>query len=138
MKAVVTGTDYVRNYPQVTEFLNTAFADGKPDLIVCGNNHGADLLAKRYAKHNGIKAATIIDGIPLPGHKHNIKRNKVMVDGADLVVVFWAQQTFKLKNVVEMAMKKGIKTILFEIKKPSLTRGKKPAITTDTQTQEEI
>lgn len=137
MKAVVTGTDYIRGYDSFKTSLDKVFAEEMPTLIVCGMNNGADMLAKRYAKRNGIKSESIIDGVPLPNCLHNVRRNKAMLVDADLVIVFWSSTTFKLSNLLSLAMKRNIKTILFEIKKPGLTRGRKPAITKVTQTSEE-
>lgn len=91
------------------------------ELIVSGNATGADQLAERYAIEFKILTKIFFPDWRLYGKSAGAIRNKLIVDNADQVVVFWDGESKGSKISIDYAKSKGIPVdiILFKPSNPS-------------------
>ena len=86
------------------------------DEIVSGGADGVDTCAAEYARARGIKLTEFLPEYKLYGRAAPIVRNKLIVDYADKVLVFWNGSSKGTLSVIKYAQKTGkpCKTILCE------------------------
>ena len=83
MKILIAGS------MSVTDFDLSPYILPETELIISGGAKGIDTLAEIYADIHGISKLVIRPRYNLYGKAAPLKRNEVMVDMADRVVVIW-------------------------------------------------
>lgn len=113
MKVAVVGSRTFTDYNLLRQTLDTLYP--QVSLIVSGGAKGADSLAERYAKEEGISTLIFKPDWKTHGKAAGFIRNKDIVEAADLVVAFWDGLSKGTKNSMEHAEKMGKKliTIMF-------------------------
>ena len=129
MKVAVVGSRNFSDYAKVKDYLDRLNAMRGIDTIVSGGAKGADSLGEKWARENRVK--TLIfeakwDDVTHPGAviKSNqwgkkydatagFRRNKQIIEAADVVLAFWDMRSPGTKDSVEYArkIKKPIKII---------------------------
>ena len=83
------------------------------ECIVSGGARGADTLAARFAKENGIKLFEFLPDYEKYGRSAPIVRNRSIVDNADCVLAFWDGKSHGTKFVIEECKKRRVPVQVF-------------------------
>jgi len=84
-------------------------------LLVSGGAKGVDSIAYDYAKARGIPRLVVKpDYERFPGWAAPIIRNQVIVDYADLVIVFWDGKSKGAHNVIKRAFNDNKACVVYE------------------------
>lgn len=75
--------------------------------IVSGGARGVDSCAKVYAESKGIPIKEFLPDYEKYGRSAPIKRNDLIIDYADMVIVFWDGESKGSKYVIERCIKKN-------------------------------
>ena len=89
------------------------------ELIISGGAGGVDSIAEKYADEHKISKLIIRPRYDIYGKAAPIKRNQVMVDLADAVLVIWDGRSKGTKHTADYAKKKN-KPITIIIEAPDL------------------
>ena len=92
------------------------------DTIVSGGASGIDTLAEKYADEHNIDKIIIKPDYRKFGKYAPIKRNKSIIELADIVVAFWGGQSSGTKFSIDYAKSIGKKVIVHKIT-PINTKG---------------
>ena len=76
-------------------------------LIVSGGANGVDRIAEQYADNYKLSKLIIRPEYHESGRAAPIRRNKVIVDEADEILVFWDGVSKGTKSVIDYAKKQG-------------------------------
>jgi len=94
------GSREFKSYEQIQRTANDFI--GNEDQIVSGGALGADSMAQRYAKENGLKIVifyprwrNIVDGKSVYDAGAGFKRNKRIVEESDIVLAFYQKGRFQ-------------------------------------------
>lgn len=101
MKVLFAGSRGITNYdiaPLVPEGTT---------LIISGGARGIDTIAERYADAHGIPKQIYYPDYDRYGRSAPIRRNEVMVDLADKVIVIWDGVSRGSKFTIDYAKRKG-------------------------------
>jgi len=84
-------------------------------LVVSGGAKGADSLAERWAKENGIQVKIFLPDWDKHGKKAGLLRNDDIIKNSDGVVAFWDGSSRGTQHSIELAKKqnKKIKIITY-------------------------
>ena len=122
-KVAVVGSRSFKNYNFLSEQLTEIFKKLSYEdvIIVSGGSGGADTLAEQYANENGldtriIKADWKDMSEPCVVKRNTygtynalagFKRNKVVVDEADLIIAFWDGRSHGTADMIAAAKNEG-------------------------------
>ena len=86
------------------------------ELIISGGASGADTIAEQYADKNRISKLILHPTYSEYGKSAPLKRNELMVDIADSVIILWDGRSKGTKHTMEYAMKrnKTVKIIIVD------------------------
>ena len=84
-------------------------------LIISGGAKGIDTLAEKYADKHRISKLILLPQYNLYGKSAALKRNEIMVDIADTVIVVWVGQSRGTKYTLEYAKKKNKDIVLITL-----------------------
>lgn len=104
--AVVGGRDF-QDRDEMFEYLDTLLSITNRYLqivIVSGGARGADTLAAEYARERAYKLIEYPADWNRYGKSAGYKRNKQIVDKADMVVAFWDGKSRGTKHSIDLAM----------------------------------
>lgn len=109
-RVVVVGS---RTFTDVSLLRDTLREINDIDIIVSGGcPSGADAFAKEYARISDI----VYEEYPADWKKHGLAagpiRNEEMVKVADLMIVFWDGKSSGTKNIINLALKFDVSTII--------------------------
>lgn len=82
------------------------------ELIISGGANGIDRIAEEYADKKRISKLIIRPRYDIYGRGAPIKRNEIMVDAADVVLVIWDGSSRGTKYTVDYAKKQNKQIIL--------------------------
>jgi hypothetical protein len=80
----------------------------KQDTIISGGARGADSLARRYARENGIRMVEHFPNWKRHGRVAGFLRNEKIVKDAEVVVAFWDGKSKGTQHTISLAERKGI------------------------------
>lgn len=108
MKIAVIGSRTFDNYELLCKSLDTFYP--KITQIISGGALGADSLAERFAKEQGISTLIFKPDWEKYGKVAGFIRNKDIVESADIVVAFWNGVSKGTFNSIDHAykMKKSV------------------------------
>ena len=101
MKLLIAGSR------SIVDFDLTGLVPTETELIISGGARGIDTVAERYADEHGIKKQIVRPSYELYGRAAPIKRNEVMVDMADYVLIIWDGKSKGTKYTADYAVKKN-------------------------------
>lgn len=101
MKVMVAGSR------SITDFDLSGYIPEKTELIICGGAIGIDNLAEEYADKHKISKLVLRPDYKKYGKAAPLRRNEIMVDLADLVIVVWDGTSRGTKYTIDYATKKG-------------------------------
>lgn len=130
-KVCIAGSRDFDNYNHLKSVCDELFSEATGVKVISGKAKGADSLGEKWAEEKGFE---IIErpapwddiegkpdyeiGVNKFGKKYwklaGFARNKIMVDEADIVVVFWDGKSSGTKDTIEYAMNEG-KEIVIEV-----------------------
>lgn len=84
--------------------------------IISGGARGIDRCARYYANSNKIKLTEFLPEYEKHGRGAPLRRNKQIVEVADIVIAFWDGISHGTKYTIDYARKNGKKVILVQIK----------------------
>ena len=96
----------------ITEFNLSAYIPDGVELIISGGADGIDLLAEKYADKKRISKLIMRPRYDLYGKAAPLKRNEIMVDIADAVLVIWDGKSKGSAATIKYARKKNKKPIV--------------------------
>jgi len=96
-----------------------AFLPQGVTLIVSGGAKGIDTLAEEYADKHNIPKLIFLPDYKKYSKKAPLIRNKLIVDNADIVIVFWDGESRGTKFTIDYAKRQGKKVIVYVIDKNS-------------------
>ena len=121
MKVLIVGSRSILNFdleehiPQDT------------DLIISGGAHGIDELAERYADQHKISKLILYPQYNKYGKAAPIKRNEVMVELCDMVLVIWDGISKGTMYTINYANQKNKPlTVIVNTKNPVICKTKNP------------
>ena len=107
-RLVVAGSRDFDDYTLLSAELDKLLAGKTNITIVSGTARGADRLGERYAAEHNLR----IERFPAEWEKYHKGagpiRNMKMVQSADVVIVFWDNESSGTKNIIECARKEDI------------------------------
>ena len=101
MKIVIAGSRNIDNFDLSQHIPSNV------DLIITGGASGIDNLAEKYADKHKISKLIILPDYKRYGKAAPLRRNEIMVDLADLVIVVWDGVSRGTKYTIDYATKKG-------------------------------
>lgn len=101
MKIMVAGSR------SITEFDLSEYIPKNAELIISGGASGIDTLAEKFADKHRISKLVIYPNYKLYGKAAPLKRNEIMVDLADDILIIWDGKSRGTKYTVEYAKKKN-------------------------------
>lgn len=81
---------------------------GNVSVIVSGGAKGADTLAEKYARENGIELIVYPANWALYGKSAGFRRNESIVAHADAVIAFWDGSSRGTLHTIELAKRAGV------------------------------
>ncbi len=109
MKTLIAGS---RN---IDAFDLSSYIPKDTTLIISGGAKGIDALAEKYADEHKISKLILLPQYNLYGKAAAIKRNEVMVDIADTVIIVWDGQSRGTKYTLQYATKKNKNIVLITL-----------------------
>ena len=85
--------------------------------IVSGGARGIDGCAKEYAQANGVKLTEFLPEYEKYGRGAPIKRNRNIIDYADIVIAFWDGVAQGTKCVIDQCFRKHKKLVVYVTEK---------------------
>ena len=113
-KIAIIGSRSFNDYDFLKNKLKELTITGS-DMVVSGGARGADSLAERYAKENGLKTIVHLPNWDEYGKSAGFIRNKLIIDDADIVVAFWDGKSRGTKHSIDLAEKNNKSTFIFLI-----------------------
>lgn len=101
MKIMIAGSR------SIADFDLSPFIPENTELIISGGASGVDTLAEKYADKKRISKLIIYPNYKLYGRAAPLKRNEMMVELADEVLIIWDGKSRGTKYTVEYAQKKN-------------------------------
>ena len=101
MKLLIAGSR------SITEFDISPYIITDVDTIISGGASGIDNLAEKYADNHKLSKIILRPKYYLYGRAAPLKRNEVMVDIADAVLVIWDGTSSGTKYTIQYAKKTG-------------------------------
>ena len=100
MKLLIAGSR------SITDFDLSEYITEDVDLIISGGADGIDNLAEKYADEKRISKLIMRPRYDLYGRAAPIKRNEIMVDIADAVLIIWDGKSKGSASTIKYARKK--------------------------------
>jgi len=112
MKILIAGSRSINDF-DLSKLISSDIS-----LIISGGAKGIDSIAEKYADTHKISKLILHPDYSRYGRAAPIKRNKVMVDIADKVIVIWDGVSRGSKSTIEYAkkVKKPIEIVKIDIK----------------------
>lgn len=110
MKLLIVGSR------SITDFDLSKYIPEDVDHIISGGANGVDTLAEKYADEHGIPKTIVRPEYSRYGKAAPLRRNEVMVDMADAVLVIWDGISRGTQYTVKYAKEQGKPVELIEIK----------------------
>lgn len=107
MKLAIVGSRNFTDYDMMCDFIKSKFDFSKIDAIVSGGAKGADTLAERFAHENNLLLYVKEADWKKYGRAAGPKRNKLIVEEADVVVAFPTETSKGTLNTINIAKKLG-------------------------------
>lgn len=101
MKMMIAGSR------SIADFDLSPFIPENTELIISGGASGVDTLAEEYADKKRISKLIIYPNYKLYGRAAPLKRNEMMVELADEILIIWDGKSRGTKYTVEYAQKKN-------------------------------
>ena len=101
MKLLIAGSR------SIIDFDLSGYIPEDTELIISGGAGGVDTLAEKYADKNKISKLIHRPDYKRYGRGAPLKRNEVMIDEADRVLVIWDGKSKGTKYTIDYARKKG-------------------------------
>ena len=101
MKVLIAGSR------SITEFDLTDYIPKNTELIISGGADGIDSIAEEFADKNRISKLIVRPRYDLYGKAAPLKRNEIMVDIADEVLIVWDGKSKGTKYTAQYAEKNG-------------------------------
>lgn len=105
MKLAVIGSRTFNDYERLKKEIDTMIGD--IEIIITGGALGADALASRYARENGISEKLYLPNWQLFGKSAGMLRNTSIVDNCDYLMAFWDGKSKGTKDSIDKAEKQG-------------------------------
>ena len=109
MKILIAGS---RN---IEAFDLSPYIPKETTLIISGGAKGIDKIAEEYADKHKISKLILLPQYNLYGKSAPIKRNEMMVDIADTVIVVWNGKSRGTKSTLQYSKKKSKNVILITV-----------------------
>ena len=109
MKLLIVGSRSVKKF----DF--SPYVSPEVDTIISGGASGVDSLAEEFADKNRLSKYIIRPNYELYGRAAPLRRNEVMVDMADAVLVIWDGRSRGAKYTATYARRKKKLLQLFEV-----------------------
>lgn len=113
MKTIIAGSREITDYKLIEYHIQRSGFE--ITQVVCGLARGVDMLGATYARLNNIPIAEFRAQWDLYGRSAGFKRNKQMIEYADAAIIIWDGFSKGSKNTFDLAVKKGIKTYLYNL-----------------------
>ena len=109
MKLLIAGSR------SITDFDFTKYIPPETELIICGGAKGIDTAAENFADKKKISKLVLRPNYSLYGKAVPLKRNEVMVNLAERVLIIWDGKSKGTKSMLDFAEKLGKEVILINI-----------------------
>lgn len=112
MKTIIAGSRGVTDYNIVLEAIKQSGFEITE--VVSGTARGVDKLGERYAVENVIPITRFVPDWNKHGKRAGFLRNAEMGDYADALVAVWDGESRGTKQMIDYAIKKGLKVFVYE------------------------
>ncbi len=109
MKLLIIGS---RN---ITNFDLSPYISSDVDTVISGGADGIDSLAEQYADQHRLSKYIIRPRYDLYGRAAPLKRNEIMIDMSDAVLVIWDGKSKGTQYSIKYAKKKDKTTTLIQL-----------------------
>ena len=106
MKILIAGSRSIK------EFDLSVYIPKETELIISGGASGVDSIAEEYADKHRISKLIMYPKYEIYGRAAPLKRNEMMVDVADEVLIIWDGKSRGTKHTADYAEKKNKKVNL--------------------------
>lgn len=107
IRLAVVGTRTFTDYPVLCKALDAVRTKHAVEKIVSGGARGADRLAERYAKENGIPMQIKVPDWKTHGKRAGLLRNTDIVNACDVLCAFWDGKSRGTQDSIDKAKKAG-------------------------------
>jgi len=109
MKMLIAGSRNIDNF-DLSEYVSSDI-----ELIITGGAKGIDSLAERFADEHKISKLVLYPRYNLYKRGAPLKRNELMVDIADIVLVIWDGRSSGSRYTINYAKKQNKKLIVINV-----------------------
>ena len=121
MRIIVAGSRTV-DEEQVRTALSLCPWIGFASAVISGTAKGADLFGERWAEERGIEVIRLPADWAKHGRRAGPMRNAVMAERGDGLVAVWDGASAGTKNMIENAVKRGLRVAIYRTDKRELVR----------------
>lgn len=107
MKLAIVGSRDFNDYDELVRFIESKFDLSRIDTVVSGGAKGADALAERFAEEHNMKMIVKKAQWERYGRAAGPKRNKLIIEEADVVAAFPTSKSTGTRNSMQLARKAG-------------------------------
>ena len=122
MKLAVVGSRNFNNYKIMKDFIFSKFDLSEIDTVVSGGARGADTLAEKFAHENNLLLIVKEAEWDKYGRSAGPRRNKLIVEEADVVVAFPTPSSRGTWNTVNLAKEAGKRVEILYVEDDSSSR----------------
>lgn len=122
MKLAIVGSRNFNNYKVMKVFIFSKFDLSEIDTIVSGGARGADTLAEKFAHENNLLLIVKEAEWDKYGRSAGPRRNKLIVEEADVVVAFPTPSSRGTWNTVNLAKEAGKRVEILHVEDDSSSR----------------
>ncbi len=117
-RVIVAGSRHFNDYELFSSVVDKYLLHIRDEyelIIVSGHCSGADLMGERYAKENGFEVEIFPAEWKKYGKSAGPRRNKQMVDVADIAIAFPSANGRGTQSMIKYANEKGIPVKIYQI-----------------------
>ena len=111
MRTKLAGSRSILNYRPIDRILNDI--GYQITTVISGTSIGVDRIGERWAEMNGIPVERYPADWEKYGRSAGHIRNDLMASRADMLIAFWDGRSKGTKSMIDIAMKRGLKTLIF-------------------------
>lgn len=113
MKIGIVGSRTFEEYTAMSDFIKEKIDLGDYDTVVSGGAVGADNLAERFARENGLRMIVHSPEWNRFGNNAGFIRNSKIVEESDIIFAFWDGRSRGTADTMEKARRQNKKVYVF-------------------------
>lgn len=113
MRTIIAGSRTITEYKYLLHVL--PLIDWNPSVVLSGTAKGVDKLGEKWAVENNIELEKYPANWDKYGKSAGYKRNELMAQNAEAVLVLWDGESKGTKHMIDLAVKYKLKLKVFKV-----------------------